>query len=339
MSDNHMKWLDALDFGQAFLVMKFSQGTEQSDKISDYAQKLGIPLALFSEVPPGSSDTHLLEVINQQLERTKPALHYWFEIGWKYVFISNMCKFPPADATLDDALSGFRGALELGGVEIADRDELQSQLLTLKDVADVDAAKMLERGLEKLRSIAKSLDESDAEKEPLSKSGDASFFKRDWTDAERWGMGIVAALVVAGFLAVFSFRTTSNQTDLALLAGYDAAFALAMNNQGDDITAIRSEIDARLRLLGMDDLRYPQEPGNGEPVANFANQVIGFLSARSAEETCAFQLGFAGLVETNTPGTYSGFSIEETAVCAGFPEMPNLNSEEYLTRLVEIAQP
>ncbi|UWQ31966.1 hypothetical protein K3555_15425 [Leisingera sp. M527] len=88
----------------------------------------------------------------------------------------------------------------------------------------------------------------------------------------------------------------------------------------------------------MDDLAYPRDPGDGGPVAAFANQVIGFLSATSKAQTCAFQLGFAGLVETNTPGTYPNFSIRETANCAGFPDMSTQSDTEYFIGLVEAAR-
>lgn len=164
------------------------------------------------------------------------------------------------------------------------------------------------------------------------------FLNREWTDAEKWGMGILSALIVAGFVVYFSGTPSQPKTAIALVAGHDTAFALAMNNQGDDITKIRAEIDARLKQLGIEGISYPQNPGNGEPVAVFANQVIGFLSAHSAAQTCAFQLGFAGLVETNTPGTYPNFSIRETAKCAGFPDMPQQNDEEYFLGLVEAAR-
>jgi len=166
-----------------------------------------------------------------------------------------------------------------------------------------------------------------------------SFFKREWSDAEKWGMGIGSALLVTGLVALFSLRPAAVKTDIAFLAGYDSAYALALNNQGGDIAAKRSEINARLRLLGMDDITFPAVPGKGKPVVAYANQVIGFLSARSAAERCAFQLGFAGLIETNTPGTYPSFSISETAQCAGFPTMPSLDEEEYLKSLEQNFRP
>lgn len=31
-----------------------------------------------------------------------------------------------------------------------------------------------------------------------------NFFKRNWTDGEKWGMGIIAALIIAGILASFT---------------------------------------------------------------------------------------------------------------------------------------
>jgi len=161
---------------------------------------------------------------------------------------------------------------------------------------------------------------------------------REWTDAEKWGMRILSALVIAGLLAFFSRTPEQLQTPIALVAGYDSAFALAMNNQGDGITKIRAEINARIQQLGIEDVSYPADPGDGQPVAQFTNTVIGILSAKSESETCAFQLGFAGLVETNTPGTYPDFSIRETARCAGFPNLNQQYDEEYFLGLVEAAR-
>ena len=165
-----------------------------------------------------------------------------------------------------------------------------------------------------------------------------SFLSRDWTDAEKWGMGIVAALAVAGIIGLWNWNEPISKNDIALLVGYDSAFALALNNQGDDITKIRAEIDARLGLLDLEELSYPTDPADGGPVAEFANQVIGSLSAVSKSQTCAFQLGFAGLVETNTPGTYPTFSIRETGKCAGFSDNTIMSDEQYLESIVTTAR-
>ena len=91
--------------------------------------------------------------------------------------------------------------------------------------------------------------------------------------------------------------------------------------------------------MGLESLPYPDDdPGDGAAVTTFANKVIGFLSANSKAQECAFQLGFAGLIETNSPGTYPNFSIRETAKCAGFLDNPQQSDKEYFLGLVEAAK-
>ncbi|MGI9401594.1 MAG: hypothetical protein ACR2O0_10100 [Rhizobiaceae bacterium] len=161
------------------------------------------------------------------------------------------------------------------------------------------------------------------------------FFKRNWSDADKWLMGLVFALVVVGSAALTLQSPQKAKTLIALIAGYDSAAALAMHYQGDDITKIKVEIDARIRQLGLMGLPYPADPGNGVPVASFANRVIGYLSTKSKTQTCAFQLGFIGSIESNTPKTIPDFSMRKTANCAGFAYISQQSDEEYLHDLVE----
>ncbi|MEP3048009.1 MAG: hypothetical protein ABJL55_19730 [Roseibium sp.] len=158
------------------------------------------------------------------------------------------------------------------------------------------------------------------------------------SDAEKWGMAILSVLLIAGLLAFYSQSPEQSKTSIALAPGYISAFALAMNNQGDDITKIRAEINTRIQQSGTEDVSYPVKPGDGESSVRFANTVIGILSAKSEAETCAFQLGFSGLMDTNTPGTYPGFSIRKTARCAGFPNMSHHYEEKYFLDLMESAR-
>lgn len=170
------------------------------------------------------------------------------------------------------------------------------------------------------------------------------FLKRDWTDAEKWGMGILSTLIVAGIVGLWASIDWSDplpeKTKIALVAGYDSAVAYALNSLGEDTTRIRAEIDTRLDRLGIENVIYPAEPGEGDPpaVGVFAAQVIGILTPISEAQTCAFQLGFLGLMETNTPGTYPKFSIHSAANCAGFPRQKQQTDEQYLLELVQSAR-
>ena len=53
---------------------------------------------------------------------------------------------------------------------------------------------------------------------------------------------------------------------------------------------------------------------------------------------CAFQLGFNGVIQAGTPAINEGFSIRETAKCAGFKDAPDLGDKEYLQALVDQAR-
>lgn len=94
-------------------------------------------------------------------------------------------------------------------------------------------------------------------------------------------MGILSARVIAGLLAFLTREPEQSRTPIALVAGYDYAFALAMKNQGDDITKIGAEINARVQQLGIEDVSYPSQTGDRQAVAQYANTIIGILSAKS----------------------------------------------------------
>lgn len=42
------------------------------------------------------------------------------------------------------------------------------------------------------------------------------FFRREWSDAEKWGMGILAALIIAGLISLFSRTSPTQIIDISL---------------------------------------------------------------------------------------------------------------------------
>ncbi len=159
-----------------------------------------------------------------------------------------------------------------------------------------------------------------------------TFLKRKWSDFEKWSMGIFAVLIGAAIIALFSYEKPVSNHNISYLTGYDAAIALALANKGDDITRIKSKIDFRLTKLNVGKLEYPSEPNKdgGLMVAEFVNDLRGSLSAQDKALECAFLTGFAGFVETNTPGTFPSFDLKKSASCAGFPIRDDLGAKEYL---------
>lgn len=130
--------------------------------------------------------------------------------------------------------------------------------------------------------------------------------------------------------------TAPQAKHMALVSGYDSARAQAFSNQGKDFSDLKRSIDLHLQQLGVSGLYYPNELGDGEIVAQFVNAVTPQLREIDKKLESAFLLGFAGLVETNTPGMFPEFSVDLAASSAGFEPRANESQSQssYLEALV-----
>lgn len=168
---------------------------------------------------------------------------------------------------------------------------------------------------------------------------------------ERSRLFATVSVLLAVALAVISiyaskYSVTTEEKDMrntAIVLGYDSAFALAMSKEGKPVDQLIASIDKRLDLLGLQSIRYPSNPmgeqKDAKPAASYAQKVSGALEAIGQRELKAFQLGWLGVIETNSPGNGpQGFSVKKFAVEAGFEFVPSENDAEILQKLVDRAR-
>ena len=179
----------------------------------------------------------------------------------------------------------------------------------------------------------------------------SNFLHREWSDAEKWGMGIASALVVAALVALASSLIMQDEQKyefekhraISLLLGYDGAFALARSIQGQSIRQQKSQLDGYIKQLGIKDISYPIEPigdnKDAEPASQFSQQIVGRLDTIDPRLKSAFVLGWYGVITTNTPDLKPAeFDIQRFATDAGYQKRPDLSDIEFLESLVEDAR-
>lgn len=170
------------------------------------------------------------------------------------------------------------------------------------------------------------------------------FFRRDWTDAEKWFMGIAAALIVAVVLALATWMSRSDDFEehrsLALLLGYDGAIGLAKSLQGESVVQQGSQLDGYLKSLGIEDITYPVNPSgdsrDAAPAAEFAQRITGRLRSQDQRLESAFLLGWYGVITTNTPSLKRAeFDVRAYSQKAGYgPQRGNLDDVGIVKKLV-----
>jgi hypothetical protein len=140
---------------------------------------------------------------------------------------------------------------------------------------------------------------------------------------------------------------TYSQKRVALMLGYESAVTLALFMTGEPTNQIRAKISEYLRLLRIDDVQFPNDPvGNssdGQPAAEYAQEVAGRLSARGTDIGDAFILGWYGVITLNTPDLRPDFDLCEFAQRSGFDKAVEFrcdarNKEQYFNQLVEFAR-
>ncbi len=127
---------------------------------------------------------------------------------------------------------------------------------------------------------------------------------------------------------------------LALLLGYDGAFALAHALMNKPIVQERSRLSEYLRQLNLEKVYFPADPlgekKDATPASAFAQEVVGTLEARDVRLQRAFLAGWLGVISINTPTMKpEGFDLRSFTKDAGFPDQVNSSDAEYLESLVE----
>ncbi len=155
-----------------------------------------------------------------------------------------------------------------------------------------------------------------------------------------WAGPLAFALTWGGLLRLWP----TEARDRALLLGYDAAFALALDLQGKPTRQTVASINTHLKLLELDSIAFPASPAgalrDASPAAQFAQSVAGALGARSTQHEAAFLLGWCGVIETNSPGMApAGFSVRDQAKRAGFRDsLIMVKDADYLSDVVSRAR-
>jgi hypothetical protein len=176
--------------------------------------------------------------------------------------------------------------------------------------------------------------------------------------AERYRIGamVICALGLA-FLAVTAYAIsktapsqpppsgisgTDTDRNLAFLIGYEGAIALAQSKMGRDITQSVAHLNEQLRLLKIPEIEFPARPmgeqNDAVPATRFSQAISGILSARSKELEDCFQLGWVGVIHTNTPELFPSFSLREYTKACGYDITKSIGSDsEIFEHLVEQA--
>jgi hypothetical protein len=95
--------------------------------------------------------------------------------------------------------------------------------------------------------------------------------------------------------------------------------------------------------LGLLNLTYPNNPigenRDGKPATEFAQKMMGELSAIDGRLQKAFEVGFFGVISINTPEMKpKGFDLKAFALEAGFEENNRISEIDYLESLVKKAR-
>ena len=133
------------------------------------------------------------------------------------------------------------------------------------------------------------------------------------------------------------------QRNVAFLLGYDAAFALARKRMGENIDQLRAGLDQRIKILGVDGLSFPENPmgemADAVPAADFARKASGALEAKDPKLAKAFQLGWVGVISTNTPSLpFPGFSVRAFAREVGYAVPDGKTDMAILEQIASIAR-
>jgi Trypsin-like peptidase domain len=138
-------------------------------------------------------------------------------------------------------------------------------------------------------------------------------------------------------------RRFLTQRAIALLLGFDGAFAIAHALAGQPIAHDQARLRELLRQLEITDVVFPDEPvgksGDGLPASTFAQHVTGTLEARDPRLAKAFLVGWLGVITLNTPElTPGGFQLRTFAHEAGFVDAAERSDTDYLELLVAEAR-
>jgi ABC-type uncharacterized transport system substrate-binding protein len=125
----------------------------------------------------------------------------------------------------------------------------------------------------------------------------------------------------------------------ALLLGFDGALALGHAVMGEDLTQEKARLTEYLHQLGLERIVYPENPlGDAKdalPASTFQKLTAGALEARDLRLARAFELGWFGVISTNTPSLRPpGFGIRKFALEAGFHDRVDLSDRAYLQQIV-----
>lgn len=154
---------------------------------------------------------------------------------------------------------------------------------------------------------------------------------------------VLSAMIVAGC----STDPLQREKNLALLAGYDAATAVVVARAEGRTARDKRWVDAYLEALGVNDIRYPENPvgadGDEKPANEFMEKVTARLKQIDESVADAFTVGWLGVLYLYIPrGQRPDFTIRGHAEKAGLEPLDSrggiINDVKYLEWIVHQAR-